>query len=393
MKAANANEAAAAIIPAAGSGSRMGLQEPKQYCLLAGIPILVHTVRPFLKSRFIRKVVVVVPPDWLKRTEELFDQYLKGEECLEVVPGGKRRQDSVWQGILQLPEEIEIVLVHDGARPLITTGLIDRCYRKCVEDSAVIAAVPVKDTLKQCADDNRIVRTVPRDTLWQAQTPQAARLSILKECYAAYGDMDVTDEASLLELGSIPVSVVEGSERNLKITRPEDLFIAEKLMGSEKKGMRVGHGFDAHRFEEKRKLILGGVEIDYHLGLAGHSDADVLCHAVCDALLGAIGQGDIGQHFPDSDKQYKGISSLVLLESVVQLVYKNDFTISNVDVTLVCQFPKLSPYLPKMRQKLAKCCHTEVERINIKATTTEKMGFTGRQEGISCHAVALVCCD
>ena len=200
----------------------------------------------------------------------------------------------------------------------------------------------------------------------------------------------MTDEASLLELGSIPVHVVEGSEKNIKITRPEDLAIAEKLMESEKKEKRIGHGYDAHRFADGRKLILGGVEIPYEYGLAGHSDADVLCHAVCDAILGAIGQGDIGSHFPDSDDQYKGISSLVLLESVIKLADAKGYRIINIDVTVVCQKPKLAPYLVTIRQNLAGCCRIEDGRVNIKATTTEKMGFVGRLEGIGCHAVVFI---
>ncbi len=381
---------AAAIIPAAGSGSRMGLQEPKQYCLLAGEPLLVHTVRPFFQSRFITTVVVVVPAAWLEQTREIFQRYLETPDNLLVVEGGERRQDSVRMGIESLPKDTKIVLVHDGARPLITTQLIDRCYQQCLEYEAVIAAVPVKDTVKQCGQDNRITRTIPRDDLWQAQTPQAARLSLLKKCYADYGNLDVTDEASLLELGSIPVHVVEGSEKNIKITRPEDLAIAEKLMESEKKEKRIGHGYDAHRFADGRKLILGGVEIPYEYGLAGHSDADVLCHAVCDAILGAIGQGDIGSHFPDSDDQYKGISSLVLLESVIKLADAKGYRIINIDVTVVCQKPKLAPYLVTIRQNLAGCCRIEDGRVNIKATTTEKMGFVGRLEGIGCHAVVFI---
>jgi len=363
---------AAAIIPAAGIGSRMGLDEPKQYCLLAGIPIIVHTVRPFLRSRFIKTIIIVVPRKWLDRTRELLAEHLGDDVAVQVIPGGKRRQDSVLAGLRQLGDDIDIVLVHDGARPMVTTELIDRCYRQCIRHGAVIAAVPVKDTIKKCDEDNRIMYTVPRQDLWQAQTPQAARLELLKNCYAKFGHEAVTDEASLLELGGIPVTVVEGSETNIKITRPEDLVMAEKMMEQEKTGMRIGHGFDAHRFQENRDLVLAGVKIAYSLGLAGHSDADVLTHAVCDAVLGAIGEGDIGKHFPDSDNQYKNISSLLLLESVIELARKKGFGIINIDVTVICQEPKLSPYLDQMREKLARSCLVENEQVNIGATTTEK---------------------
>jgi len=380
----------AAIIPAAGSGSRMGCSEPKQYCLMAGTPMIIHTIRPFLRSRFIKTIIVVVPEQWLKKTGQLLDEYLGAETCLQVVPGGKRRQDSVLAGISQLGDDIDIVLVHDGARPLVTTELIDRVYNQCTLHNAVIAAVPVNDTIKKCDSENRVQSTVDRQDLWQAQTPQASRLDLLKACYNKFGHKSVTDEASLLELGNVPVTVVEGSENNIKITRPEDLVMAEKIMQHPRPGTRIGHGFDAHHFIKDRDLILGGVKIDYPQGLAGHSDADVLTHAICDAVLGAIGAGDLGRHFPDSDNQYKNISSILLLESVIELALEKGFAIVNVDVTVICQEPKLAPYIDKMRQILARSCRVENEQINIKATTTEKMGFTGRCEGISCHAVTLM---
>lgn len=368
----------------------MGLDIPKQYCLLAGVPVLVHSVRAFLKSQNICEVIVVVPDKWVSKTERILAEHLGENSQLKVTAGGERRQDSVFAGMSQLQDDIDIVLVHDGARPMITVELIDRCYHGCVKNDAVITAVPVKDTLKRCDQRSRVLQTVSRQDLWQAQTPQAARVDLLKDCYSRFGHEDVTDEASLLELGGVEVTVVPGSETNLKITRWEDLEIAEKIMSKEKNSMRIGHGFDAHRFQENRDLVLGGVTVPYHLGLAGHSDADVLTHAVCDALLGAIGEGDIGRHFPDSDAKYKNISSLLLLGFVIKGVYKHGYSIGNIDVTVICQEPKLSPYIDQMREKLAACCQVEKKRVNIKATTTEKMGFTGRLEGISCHAVVLL---
>jgi 2-C-methyl-D-erythritol 4-phosphate cytidylyltransferase/2-C-methyl-D-erythritol 2,4-cyclodiphosphate synthase len=251
--------------------------------------------------------------------------------------------------------------------------------------------VPVKDTLKRAGADNCIVETVDREDLWQAQTPQAVRPGLLRDAYALAGKRDVTDEASLLEFAGIPVQLVEGSETNIKITRPDDLIIAEKIMQkSSSPSMRVGHGYDAHQFAEDRNLVLGGVAIPFALGLAGHSDADVLTHALCDAMLGALGAGDLGTHFPDTDKQFKDIYSINLLKSVMELVVKKNFVVANADVTVVCQKPKLAPFLAEMKKIISKSCAISEDQLNIKATTTEKMGFTGRMEGISCHAVVLL---
>lgn len=383
----------AAIIPAAGSGSRMGLDHPKQYHLLGGVPILVHTVRVFVSSSSVDRIVVVVPPDRVVSTSTLLTEYDLTGDTLEVIGGGRRRQDSVKAGLDSLDSDVDIVLVHDGARPLLSHELITRCCDAASRYGAAIAAVPVKDTLKKGAADNRILHTVDREDLWQAQTPQAARLSLLLEAYKLAGERDVTDEASLLELAGTAVQLVEGSETNIKITRPDDLIMAEKIMQKDESSMpsiRIGHGYDAHQFAEERDLVLGGVTIPYEMGLAGHSDADVLTHALCDAILGALAAGDIGSHFPDSDQQFNNIYSITLLEQVVTLAATRGFMVSNADVTVVCQQPKLSPFIKKMQEILSAACAVAQGQINVKATTTEKMGFTGRMEGISCHAVVLL---
>jgi 2-C-methyl-D-erythritol 4-phosphate cytidylyltransferase / 2-C-methyl-D-erythritol 2,4-cyclodiphosphate synthase len=382
---------AAAIIPAAGFGTRMNLDQPKQYHLLAGVPILVHTVRGFRNNIYIGPIVVVVPADRLEMTKDLLTEYGLADSAILVTAGGRRRQDSVFNGLNLLDDSADIVLVHDGARPLIPDELISRCYHGAVRHGAVIAAIPVKDTLKQCTSDLAISKTVDRSDLWQAQTPQAAEVRLLKQAYSLLGDRDVTDEASLLEFAGIPVRVVEGSETNIKITRPEDLFIAEKIMQNSRSGQtRIGHGFDAHRLVPARKLILGGVEIPHDRGLDGHSDADVLTHSLCDAILGALGEGDIGRHFPDTDDRYRGAYSISLLEKVTGLMQTKGFHLANADITLVCQAPRIAPFIVRMTEILAGACQTRIEQINVKATTTEKMGFTGRMEGISCHAVVLL---
>jgi 2-C-methyl-D-erythritol 4-phosphate cytidylyltransferase/2-C-methyl-D-erythritol 2,4-cyclodiphosphate synthase len=382
---------AAAIIPAAGFGTRMKLGHPKQYHLLAGVPILLRTVRVFTENNHIDRIVVVVPGDWLKATHDLFDQHGLNSRNLLIVAGGRRRQDSVRAGLTALDDDTAIVLVHDGARPLVSQQIINRCYLAALHDGAGIAAVPVKDTLKRGDDSGQVQATIDRTALWQAQTPQAVRKELLTRAYLENGDEDATDESSLLEKASIPVTLVEGAETNIKITRPEDLLLAEKIIGQQSQPkVRIGHGYDAHRFAENRQLVLGGITVPHSHGLAGHSDADVLTHALCDALLGALGAGDIGTHFPDSDEKYAGIYSITLLKEVMTLAGSKGYSISNADITLVCQAPRLAPYLGEMIKLLERTCKTASGAINVKATTTEKMGFTGRKEGISCHAVVLL---
>jgi len=381
---------AAAIIPAAGIGSRMNSPTPKQYLRLAGIPIIIHTVSAFVKCADITQIIIAVAPEKQRETEVLLDNHNLNNEQISVVAGGLRRQDSVLAGLQAVKSEIEIVLVHDGARPLVTPELISRCYHETVRTGAAIAAITVKDTLKKGGTDRVVEATISRDYLWQAQTPQGARKELLNKSYSRVGDKDVTDESSLLELAGIPVQLVVGEESNFKITTPEDLELAEKIMKKPAATIRIGHGFDAHRFEQDRKLILGGVEIDHHQGLAGHSDADVLTHALCDAILGALGKGDIGSHFPDNDDSYKNILSLLLLDEVIAKAADENYVLVNADITVICQSPKLAPHIAAMKNKLAHHCRTTLEAINIKATTTEKMGYTGRAEGISCHAVVLL---
>ena len=381
----------AAIIPAAGSGTRMKLDQPKQYHELHGAPILIHTVRAFYDHPEVDQIVVCVPGDWIETTSRLFYDHGLSSDKLQVTEGGARRQDSVKAGLYRLDENTEVVLVHDGARPLVSHRVISNCIEGAQSCGAAIAAVPVKDTLKLGGSDNRVEQTISRDHMWQAHTPQAAQYGLLKAAFEEFGERDVTDESMLLELAGVPVALVESEETNLKITRPDDLELADKIMTTNTTPqIKIGHGFDAHRLVEDRKLVLGGVTIPYELGLAGHSDADVVNHALCDGLLGALGKGDIGSHFPDSDAAYKDIYSITLLEKVMESMQQQRYRVSNIDITIVCQKPKLAPHLPAMKTVLAKTCRVDEGDINIKATTTEKMGYTGRGEGISCHAVVLI---
>lgn len=384
------NQRAAVIIVAAGSGSRMQAAVPKQYLPLAGRPLLVHSIDPFARCPFVERIIVVVPAERIEETGEILAAYSADWPPVSVVAGGRRRQDSVKNGLDRISDDDQIVLVHDGARPFVSASLIERCFNEIVATGAAIAAVPVKDTVKQAGVDGRVAATVDRTHLWLAQTPQGARKTHLVAAFARLGDREVTDESSLLEAAGIPVRLVPGEETNIKITTPEDLVFAEAMVAKQTPQIKIGHGFDAHRFSTGRPLVLGGVHIDHHRGLAGHSDADVVTHALCDALLGAMGEGDIGRHFPDHDPAYAGICSLLLLERVMTRAASLRLAVANADITVVCQAPRLAPHLEAMQANLARCCRVAPGAINVKATTTERMGFTGREEGIACHAVVLL---
>ena len=384
------NPRSAVIIPAAGRGTRMQTEIPKAFIELAGKPILVHTVSSFVRCTCIDLIVVVVSEDRVENTQKMLALYDSGNTKITVVAGGARRQDSVKNGLDTLGDTCDIVLVHDAARPLVSEELISRCYKEIEKYGGAVAAIPVKDTLKQEGDDQRVSQTIERSGLWQAQTPQGAWVELLRKAYENNGEADVTDESSMLEKAGSDVRIVLGEEVNFKITRQQDLMLAETIMSKHLPSICIGHGFDAHCFAENRKLVLGGVVIDYPQGLAGHSDADVVCHALSDAILGASGGGDIGQHFPDSDDQFKGISSLILLDRIMEMIGLQKLALGNADITIICQAPRLAPYISEMKKTLADHCRTNLNRVNIKATTTEKMGYTGRQEGISCHAVVLL---
>lgn len=385
----------AAIIPAGGLGNRMGLPFPKQFYELHGVPVLVLTIRAIAKVQSIKQIIVVCPAAYKAQTQDLIHHYSLPVTAL--VTGGATRQDSVMAGLAVLDKKTEVVLVHDGARPLVSPEIIKNCIDAILSRGAAIAAIEVKDTLKSVAHDRLIAKTIDRNNLWQAQTPQGARTELLVQAFtrAENEGFQGTDEASLLEFCTIPVAIVNGSDTNIKITRPEDIPMAEALLMNQQEShpqsrIKIGHGYDAHQLVAGRPLVLGGVTIPHHKGLAGHSDADVLTHAFCDAILGALGKGDIGRHFPDSDQQYKGITSLKLLQKTAALLRENNYQLVNADITVIAQSPKLASYLFEMTTNLAKTCTVKPESINIKATTTEKMGFAGREEGIEAHAVVLL---
>ena len=300
-----------------------------------------------------------------------------------VVQGGATRADSVKNGLAAATGEL--VAIHDAARPFVSGEVISAALAAAETMGAAAPAVPVKDTVKIVKEDRTVRMTPDRATLYAVQTPQCFRRALyLQALEAVSGEQAalVTDDCSLFELAGLPVQLTEGDYANFKITTKEDL-----------KGettMRIGHGYDVHRLVEGRKLILGGVEIEYEKGLLGHSDADVLLHAVMDALLGAAALGDIGQHFPDTDPAYQGADSLELTRHVARILHEHGYTVGTVDATILCQRPKLAPHIPAMRRKIADALGVPVENISVKATTEEKLGFTGEGLGIAAHAVALL---
>lgn len=366
---------------------------PKQLLDINGKALLTRTVEKFLHAEQFHSIVIVVPSEYKSSIKKLLHEQLQGkqEQKLLFANGGSTRQESVFAGLKAMPPEVNIVIVHDGARPMVKIETILKSLQGAAELGAVIAAVRVKDTLKKVNGEGKILKTINRSKLWHAQTPQAFRRNLIEEAYekAHQDSFEGTDEASLLEYAGIKVRVIQGSEQNFKITRPDDLELARGLIMSQT-NIKIGHGFDAHRLTEGRKLVLGGVLVPFKLGLMGHSDADVVTHALIDAILGAMGKGDIGRHFPDTDIRFKDINSLELLRHVIDISDENSLRLSNADITVVCQRPKLSPYLDEMEHNLASVCKVSSEQINIKATTTEKMGFTGREEGISSYAVVLL---
>jgi 2-C-methyl-D-erythritol 4-phosphate cytidylyltransferase/2-C-methyl-D-erythritol 2,4-cyclodiphosphate synthase len=382
-----------AIIPAGGAGTRLKSHVAKQFLLLDGLPILVHTLKVFQESKDIDDIIVAVPPDELVSVrQELIEKY-NLTKVMTTVAGGTQRQDSVKNCLEAVTGDCDMAVIHDAVRPFVTEELISKVVEAARITGAASAGVKAKDTIKETTEDNNVWATVPRHNLWLTQTPQAFKLELLKEAFKkAYDEKFYgTDDASLIERIGKEVKMVEGFYVNIKITTREDMMIADALMKKGSKiSLRTGFGYDSHRFAADRKLILGGVEIPFEKGLYGHSDADALIHAICDALLGAVGAGDIGRHFPDNDPQYKNVSSMILLEAVKKIIEARGFSINNIDATVVMETPKLAPYAAQMVSNIASALNIAKTVVNIKAKTNEGMGFAGRNEGIAVFATAAV---
>jgi 2-C-methyl-D-erythritol 4-phosphate cytidylyltransferase / 2-C-methyl-D-erythritol 2,4-cyclodiphosphate synthase len=376
-----------AIIAAGGRGERFGGDSLKQLLLLGGEPILKRSVDAYRNCDLVTDLVVALPADLVQSPPP----YLRGgSKPVTLVVGGARRRDSVANAFARLPEGTEVVVIHDAARPLVSDAVIRRTLGAAAESGAAIAAVRAHDTVKRAGADGGITATLPRDEIFLAQTPQAFRVDVLKAALAQDGD--ATDEATLAEQAGHVVRVVDGDPRNLKITTPDDLSTAERLLGSNSAPMlRIGNGYDLHRLVAGRQLILGGVTIPFEKGLDAHSDGDVVAHAVTDAVLGAAAAGDIGRHFPDTDPAWKGADSIALLSRAAAHVRSEGYVLVNADVVVIAQRPKLVPYLDAIRANLARALGAEVSQISVKGKTNEGVDSMGAGESIAVHAVALLC--
>lgn len=360
----------------------MGTKTPKQFMMIKGEPVVAKAYKAFAACDMIDKIFVVTAEEMMQECKNKMVPYIPSEYLAKlggIVSGGKERQDSVFHGIYALKKsnpEIEYILIHDAARPFVTKKIIEDTVKAVYEHKAAIVCVKPKDTIRTAED------TLARDSLYIVQTPQAFRADILIKAYEkAYKDGYYgTDDAGLVERIGIKPALVEGDYRNIKITTREDMPTET----------RIGHGFDVHRLVRGRKCIIGGVDIPSEVGLLGHSDADVLLHAIADAILGAAGIGDIGEHFPDSDDTYKDADSLELLLQAYGLAKQQGYVVSNIDATVICEKPKLAPYKGKMQKNIAAVLGVAATQVNIKATTTEKLGFTGRSEGIAAEAVCIL---
>ena len=373
------------ILLAAGEGHRMGAGKNKVFLKVDNKSVVRRSAEAFLQ--FIDRLIVVYHDGELEQIRQEFEGYPSKHEILYIV-GGSTRQDSVFHAFKAFPfENDDIVLIHDAARCMVDTGTIERALRSAQQNGSGLPCLPMTDTVKVSSDGLIAENTPSRSTLFRAQTPQCFKWSLIQDAYwQAEEDHFVgTDDASLVEYIGGKVFMTEGSTKNIKLTSPEDLRLVQSMYS-----FRIGHGYDVHRLTEGRKLILCGVEVPHSLGLLGHSDADVAVHALMDAILGALGLWDIGHFFPDTDQQYKDISSMILLERVMGKVHERDAEIINCDITIVAQKPKLAPYIHTMRQVVASAINCPESNVNIKATTTERLGFEGKEEGISAQAVCLL---
>jgi 2-C-methyl-D-erythritol 4-phosphate cytidylyltransferase/2-C-methyl-D-erythritol 2,4-cyclodiphosphate synthase len=375
-----------AIIAAGGRGVRFGAAHPKQVAMLAGRSMLQRSVDAFLAAGCVTDLVVALPPELVEHPPFSVPP---GSKPVEIVAGGGRRQDSVANAFARVSPRADLVVIHDAARPLVTPDVIERTVAAAGRWGAAIAAVRAHDTVKRTLM-GVVKDTLPRDEIVLAQTPQAFRVDVLREALALTDD--ATDEASLAERAGHEVRVVDGDPWNLKVTTQADLVVAERLLGggSSAPAVRIGNGYDLHRLVPGRPLVLGGVTIPFDKGLEGHSDADAICHAVTDAVLGACGAGDIGRHFPDTDPAWKGASSLDMLQRAAAIVRARGFVPVNVDVVVIAQQPKLLPYLEAIIANLAAALAVEPAQVSVKGKTNEGVDSMGAGASIAVHAVALL---
>jgi len=375
-----------AVIVAAGSGERAGPGEAKQWRMVGGKPVARWSLEALLAAGA-REVVVVIPMDHQDRAATVF----AGLPNWTTTTGGATRAQSTLAGLRALGERgTQIVLIHDAARPFLTRPTIEALLAALAQTPGAVPVLPMADTLKRLEPGAGNVSTAPRDSLWRAQTPQAFRFDDLVRAYDAWPDGETpTDDAQVMERAGGGITLTPGDPMLMKLTYPEDFAMAETLAGATRV-TRIGQGFDAHRFGPGDEVWLCGVRVSHNQGLIGHSDADAGLHALTDALLGAIGEGDIGDHFPPTDPQWKGAPSSVFLTHAAKLVAARGARVINIDVTLICERPKIKPHREAMRARIAELLHLPVDAVSVKATTTEAMGFTGRGEGLAAQAVASI---
>lgn len=383
-----------AIIVAAGKGERFGAAE-KAFTDLSGQPMVAWSLDAFSTAASIDEIILVAGEHTMHLAQSLLEQGV-WPRLRHVVTGGARRQDSVLRGLAKSSEDSEIIAIHDAARPLIDPAAIDRCIAAARTDGAALLASPVADSLKHSANGSTVDHNVSRNGLWAAQTPQAFTRVLLEEAFSACEreGWSVTDDASMVELAGGMVTLVANASSNFKVTTQEDARMASLLLAQRGKdgeyASRTGIGYDVHRFVTGRPLILGGVAIPFDRGLDGHSDADVLLHAITDAILGAMSLGDIGEHFPPSDPQWRNVSSLVFLGAASHLIRENGGSIVNIDATVIAEAPKVMPVAMAIRESIAGALGIGIDAVSVKATTNEGMGFVGREEGIAALAIATV---
>ena len=387
-----------AIITVGGSGTRMQNADgtTKQFLEIKGVPVVTRTILEFQNSPYIDEIIIVSKEDEISLYTDMIDKY-ELSKVKRIVKGGKTRQDSVFNGFRSISSKSEFVCIHDGVRCLITQDNIKNVIKSAYINNASCAATKVYDTLKMADSSMYINETPDREKAWCAQTPQVFKTDLYRACvYSAKKEgLSVTDDCMLVENYGFKIKLVDCGRNNLKITTKDDLILAEAIINSRsnengENKMRIGHGYDVHKLVECRKLILGGVDIPYEKGLDGHSDADVLIHAIMDSVIGALGLGDIGLHFPDNDKKYKNIDSFILAKRSAELLKEHGYKISNIDATLIMQAPKVRPYIEQMQKNIADVYSVDVSCVNVKATTEEGLGFTGEKKGIAAHSVCLI---
>jgi 2-C-methyl-D-erythritol 2,4-cyclodiphosphate synthase/2-C-methyl-D-erythritol 4-phosphate cytidylyltransferase len=372
---------------------------PKQFLEIAGKPILLRTVEAIAELENVTQIVIALPPEHIARAESV----LAGQSLRirpECVAGGANRQASVKNGCARVHSNVDVILVHDAVRPLCPREVMEQTLAAALEKGAAVPGLPAMETIQRVSGKGRVLRTPPREELYAIQTPQAFKAILLREALdraEAEGFLG-TDESSVVRWAGHPVMVIPGSPDNIKITRPLDMEIARLLFLRRKESedrmnppdIRIGQGIDYHKLVEGRRLILGGVEIPFEKGLEGHSDADALLHAICDALLGAAGLGDIGRHFPDTDPANRGRDSLYFLGEVGKKIETAGWAVGNIDATILLQRPKIAPHADKMRLNIAETLGVDIRDVSVKATTTEGMNAEGRGEGVSVQAVTLL---